>query len=329
MASPSTFGPVYVAYVPRIPFGMAMQGHVHIGISGWRYKGWRGKFYPPKLPQRCELQFAAERFGSIEVNGTHYSLQRPQSFAQWRDQTPKDFVFAVKGSRFITHMKKLRGVEEALSNFFAQGILALGEKLGPILWQLPPQSAFDPERLAQFFDLLPRTTDEAAALAMEHHPRLKGRSFTDAMTKQKMRHCLEIRHDSCIHSDFVALLRKHNIGLVVADTVEWPLLFDITSDFVYCRLHGSEELYASGYGDEALDRWADRVVQWATGNEVEDEPKGSRLHGHHASEKMAPKRKTRDVYVYFDNDAKVHAPFDAQGLMQRVNERLNTNAKAA
>ncbi len=304
--------------------GKRKTGKVYIGISGWRYKGWRGRFYPPRLPQRRELAFAAGLFNSIEINGTHYSLQRPNNFAQWRDETPEDFIFSVKGSRFITHMKKLRGVEEGLANFFAQGLLALGPKLGPILWQLPPRFAFNGERMAAFFDLLPRSTAAAAMLALEHHPRLAGRVVTEAAHPMPLRHCLEIRHDSCICPEFIALLRKQDIGLVVADTVEWPLLFDLTSDFVYCRLHGSEELYASGYGDAALDTWAQRVARWARGEEVEDEPPGSKLHGHHASPKLAKRRAARDVYVYFDNDAKVHAPFDAQHLRERVDLLLGT-----
>ena len=223
-------------------------------------------------------------------------------------------------------MKKLRGVEQALANFFAQGLLVLGPKLGPILWQLPPRSLFDEERFSAFFNLLPRTTEQAASLALEHHPRMTGRAVTEALHSKPMRHCLEIRNSSCVCPEFIALLRKHNIGLVVADTVEWPLLFDITSDFVYCRLHGSEELYASGYGEAALDIWAQRVVQWAHGGEIEDELAGSRLHGHHASRKMARKRAARDVYVYFDNDAKVHAPFDAQHLRERVDLLVSAGA---
>jgi uncharacterized protein YecE (DUF72 family) len=297
-------------------------GSTHIGISGWRYKGWRGRFYPPKLPQRLELQHAASIFNSIEINGTHHSLQRPGSFEQWRDETPDGFTFAIKGSRFITHMLKLRGVETALANFFAQGVLALGPKMGPILWQFAPRFAFDPDRLSAFFDQLPRTTSDAAALAVEHSPRLKGRAFTEVLVKQPIRHCIEIRHDSFVCPEFIALLRKHKIGLVVADTVEWPLLFDVTADFVYCRLHGSEELYASGYGDAALDTWANRVVRWSHGQEVEDEPSGSSLHGHHACTKLARPASCRDVFVYFDNDAKVHAPFDAQGLRHRVDALL-------
>jgi uncharacterized protein YecE (DUF72 family) len=297
-------------------------GDVRIGISGWRYKGWRGRFYPPKLPQRSELDFAAKTFPSIEINGTHYSLQRPSSFEQWRDETPENFVFSVKGSRFITHMKKLRNVDEALANFFAQGLLALGPKLGPVLWQFAPQFVFNEALLAEFFDKLPRNTGDAAALASEHSPRLNGRAFTEVLKKQPVRHCIEIRHSSFVCPEFIALLRRHDIGLVVADTVEWPLLFDLTSDFVYCRLHGSEQLYASGYGDAALDTWAERVARWARGCEAEDEPQDSKLHGRHASTEAPRKRVTRDVFVYFDNDAKVHAPYDAQGLQKRVSSLL-------
>ena len=220
-----------------------MTGDVRIGISGWRYPGWRGVFYPPKLPQRTELAFAAKNFNSIEINGTHYSLQRPEYFAQWALETPDDFIFAVKGSRFITHMKKLRNVEDALANFFAQGVLRLGKKLGPILWQLPPRFTFDPAKLGNFFRLLPRTMKEAAFIAGAHDPRLHGRAYTKVergMTKQIVRNCIEIRHESFAVPEFIELLREHGIGLVVADTVEWPLLMDVTADFVYCRLHGAE-----------------------------------------------------------------------------------------
>ena len=151
-------------------------GRIHIGISGWRYKGWRGVFYPEKLPQRRELEFASRRFDTIELNGSFYSLQRPQSFLRWHAETPQDFTFAIKGSRYITHMLRLRNVERPLANFFAQGLLHFGAKLGPILWQLPPNFTFDPERLEQFFALLPRTLKQAAELARNHDDRLKDRS---------------------------------------------------------------------------------------------------------------------------------------------------------
>jgi uncharacterized protein YecE (DUF72 family) len=295
-------------------------GDIRIGISGWRYKGWRGIFYPEKLPQRRELEFAAQQFRSIELNGSFYSLQRPSSFRQWTDATPDDFVFAVKGPRFITHMLKLRGVEQPLANFFASGILELGAKLGPFLWQFAPQMRFDrPDskaRFADFFNLLPRTHGEMAKMALLHHPRFAHRVALDRSRKvparTPLRHCVEIRHESFATPDFIALLREHNIGLVVADTVEWPLLFDVTADFVYCRLHGSEQLYVSGYEDVALDLWADRVAAWAT---------GCRADGKCASTKLA-KLQHRDVYVYFDNDAKVRAPFDAKGLIAKVQQRL-------
>ena len=297
---------------------MKPTGDIRIGISGWRYKGWRGIFYPEKLPQRRELEFAAQKFRSVELNGSFYSLQRPSSFRQWADATPADFVFAVKGPRFITHMLKLRGVEQPLANFFASGILELGAKLGPFLWQFAPQMRFDRDRdrFAAFFDLLPRTHGEMARHALLHHPRFADRVALERSrrvpAKTPLRHCVEIRHESFAVPEFIALLREHNIGLVIADTVEWPLLFDVTADFVYCRLHGSEQLYTSGYEDVAIDEWADRVAAWATGCQAE---------GPCASTKMA-KLQPRDVYVYFDNDAKVRAPFDAQGLIAKVQQRL-------
>lgn len=295
-------------------------GDIRIGISGWRYKPWRGVYYPLRLPQRRELEFAAQDFNSVEINGTFYSMQRPESFRRWYVETPGDFVFAVKGARFITHMKKLRGVEQALANFFAQGLLALGCKLGPILWQLPPQLAFDPQRLAAFFDLLPRTHADAAALAHDHAPRFQGRSIVEAEVKAPIRHCVEVRHPTFVSPAFAQLLRRHRIGLVVADTVAWPLLFDLTSDFVYCRLHGSEQLYTSGYEADAINRWAERIVAWSQGEEVPDEaevctPRG--VHCHPA--KLAHPAQSRDVYCYFDNDVKVRAPYDARALRDRVN----------
>ncbi len=293
-------------------------GEIHIGISGWRYKGWRGRFYPAKLAQRRELEFASRTFNSIEINGTFYSLQRPESFARWHDETPDDFVFAVKGPRYITHMLKLRNAETALANFFAQGVLRLGAKLGPILWQFPPKLHFSRERFEEFFGLLPRTTKKAASLARRHSDRLEGRAFTRALANQPLRHCIEIRHESFACADCVTLLRQHNIGFVVADTVQWPLLMDVTADFVYCRLHGSEELYASGYEDAALDEWADKVVSWAAGGHAAS---GRFVH----NERMEHAR--RDVYVYFDNDAKVRAPFDAQQLQKKVDARLRSLSK--
>jgi uncharacterized protein YecE (DUF72 family) len=294
-------------------------GRVRIGISGWNYKGWRGKFYPDKLPHKKELAYAAALFSSIEINGTFYSLQRPSSFLTWAEQTPPDFVFAIKGSRYITHMLKLRNVEQALANFFASGPLALGPKLGPILWQFPPNLAFDAERFETFFNLLPRTTAQAADLARLHDDRLKSRAFTDPGRTRPIRHAVEIRHDSFRSPEFIQLLRRHRIANVVADTVDWPRLMDVTSDFVYCRLHGSEVLYTSGYSDIDLDLWAARIAAWARGCDVDRNHPQNEF----ACTSPARSRATRDVFVYFDNDAKVYAPVDAQNLITRVNALLN------
>jgi uncharacterized protein YecE (DUF72 family) len=282
---------------------------VRIGISGWRYARWRGVFYPEDLRQKDELTFAARKFPSIEVNGTFYSLQNPTLFGRWSDETPDDFVFALKGPRYVTHMLKLKNAKPALANFFASGVLRLGRKLGPILWQLPPNLSFDAERLAAFFAILPRDTEEAARLGRAHNGKLKSRAWLRTAGKRNIRHALEVRHDSFKTPAFVDLLREYDIALVCADAVEWPLLTDVTSDFIYCRLHGSQELYASGYDDAALSAWAKRISAWAEGSDAE---------GPRASKMRAPRRKARDVYVYFDNDAKVRAPFDALALIAKA-----------
>jgi len=290
---------------------MAAAGDVRIGISGWRYAPWRGVFYPRGLPQRSELAFASRMLPTIEINGSFYSLQRPASYAAWHAETPPGFVFAVKGSRYITHMLKLRGVDAALANFFASGVLRLDEKLGPILWQFPPQLGFDHERFDAFFAALPRDTAAALALAKRHDERVAERAWLAIDRNRPLRHAVEVRHPSFDDAAFVALLRRHRIALVVADTAgRWPLLEDLSADFVYVRLHGDEELYASGYGDAALDRWAARIAAWRRGGQVEC----ARL----ASSRPPPRRARRDVYVYFDNDVKVHAPYDAAHLAARL-----------
>ncbi|HVT52850.1 MAG TPA: DUF72 domain-containing protein [Dongiaceae bacterium] len=307
-------GPRRTDGLPRRLIGGIAQrgsrGRIRIGISGWRYAPWRGRFYPEGLRQKDELAFASAKFGAIEINGTFYSLQRPEDFERWAAATPAGFMFAVKGPRYITHMLKLRNVEAPLANFCANGVLALGPKLGPILWQFPPNFRYDREKLEGFFRLLPRDTETAARLARRHDHRVDGRTRFAIDRNRRLRHAIEIRHDSFRAPDFIALLRKHRVALVCADTVEWPLAMDLTADFVYCRLHGSEELYVSGYDDPALRRWAALVSAWAKGQD----PRAAE----HISPEPAPARQSRDVFVFFDNDAKVRAPVDAARLMEII-----------
>jgi uncharacterized protein YecE (DUF72 family) len=282
----------------------------HIGISGWRYAPWRGDFYPEDLPQKNELAYAAARFNTIELNGSFYSLQLPSSYARWCAATPPGFVFAIKGSRYITHMLRLRNAETALANLFASGVFELREKLGPFLWQLPPSLPFDPLRLAAFFDLLPRTGVQAAELARRHDARVRGRTSLEVNPNLTLRHALEVRHPSFATPELVDLLRHHRVGLVVADTAgKWPLLEDVTTDFVYVRLHGDKKLYESGYTRRALEGWADKVFGWLN---------GAAQSARAVNPKPPPRRMHRDVYVYFDNDIKVHAPYDALTLAHKV-----------
>ncbi|MBP5969128.1 DUF72 domain-containing protein [Pseudomonas iridis] len=284
---------------------------IHIGISGWHYAPWRGDFYPDGLAQKRELQFASRAVNSIEINGSFYALQRPERYAQWYAETPDDFVFSVKAPRFITHIRRLREIEKPLANFFVSGVLELKEKLGPILWQFPPNFRFDAERFEHFLALLPHDTETAAALARQHDSHLHGHASMKAWRKKPLRHAVEIRHDSFIDVDFVRLLKRHNIALVIADTGgKWPYREDVTSDFVYLRLHGAEELYASGYSAPALKRWADRIEAWHHGKQPTD--------AHLIAPRLKPRvRKSREVFCYFDNDIKVRAPYDARNLLQR------------
>nr|UXE45511.1 hypothetical protein Hi04_10k_c4996_00022 [uncultured bacterium] len=284
---------------------------VRVGVSGWRYPPWRGVFYPQGLAQSKELAFASRAMRTLEINGSFYSLQRPSSFALWYRETPDDFVFALKGSRFITHNEKLRDCRAPLANFFASGVLALGDKLGPILWQLPPQLPFDPQRLADFFGILPRTTAQASRLAESHDRRLKEPALLTIRDDRPIRYAIEVRHETYRDSTFVALLRAHDVAFCVADTAGlWPYFEDVTSSFVYARLHGARELYVSGYPGVALDRWAARALAWRDGC-APDAP---------ILVSPPPAARRRDVFVYFDNDAKVRAPFDAMNLAARLGQ---------
>jgi len=295
---------------------------IRIGISGWRYEPWRGIFYPRDLAQRRELEFASRAFPTIEINGSFYSLQYPASYQSWYDETPPGFVFAIKGGRYITHLLRLRNCERAMANFFASGIFNLREKIGPFLWQFPPQFRYDEERFEAFFKMLPRDTDRALALARKRDARMTGRCRLAIDCNRPLRHAVEIRHESFVNERFVAQLRRHRIALVVADTAgKWPYYEDVTADFVYIRLHGDAQLYVSGYTNEALERWAARIRSWTGGSEPADAKR--------MSSTPAARRRSRDVYCYFDNDVKVRAPIDAHNLMRKLGLPVTINAAVA
>lgn len=272
------------------------EGRVFIGISGYDYPGWRDAFYPPEVPRREWLGFASRLFDSIELNGTFYSLKSPTAFKSWAEAVPPAFPLAVKGSRFITHNLKLKNCDGALGNFFGSGILALGEHLGPFLWQLPAMYGFQRDRIEGFLEKLPRTTKELAKIAKNHDLRLKRGALVDTDLNLPVRHAFEIRHVSYLEDPFFDLLRAYDCAYVIADSAgRYPFHIDVTADFVYIRLHGSTELYTSQYSEEELQVWAARVDGWA--------------------------RSGYDVFVYFDNDAKVFAPHDALMLRLMVTDR--------
>jgi len=284
------------------------RGMVRVGVSGWRYEPWRGEFYPTGLVQRRELEFASRALPTLEINGSFYALQRPHSFAQWHDDTPHDFVFAVKAPRFITHVRRLREVERPIANFFACGLLRLNAKLGPILWQLPPSLRFDAPLLEYFLSLLPHTTEEALMVACEHDERMAGRTWLEIDGVRPVRHALEVRHESFVDPAFIALLRRYRVAFVVADTAErWPEYGDVTADFVYLRLHGAVRTCRSGYSEEEIGDWAQRIAAWRDGGQ----PASPRLISHDAP----PTAAARDVFCYFDNTDKLHAPANAARLL--------------
>jgi uncharacterized protein YecE (DUF72 family) len=284
---------------------------IHIGISGWRYAGWRGVFYPPELPQKRELEYASRALQTIEINGSHYALQTPASYRSWHRATPPGFVFSVKAPRYVTHILRLKDERsfQAIINFLASGLFNLREKLGPILWQFPPGLRFDQARFDAFLRFLPTDTAAASALARRHDAHVRNVE-TEIDAPRRMRHAIEIRNDSFCDERFIALLRKYGAALVISDAVaDWPYAEDMTADFTYMRLHGSEVLYGGEYTDPALDRWAERVQLWSQGLEPADAKRIG---------KPAAKSRGRDVYCYFDNDQKVRAPFDAARLRNRI-----------
>lgn len=286
-------------------------GEIRIGISGWRYAPWRGEFYPKGLVQRDELAYASRALPTIEINGSFYSLQHPSSWGEWFDAAPDDFVFSVKGPKFITHVKRLREIDAPMANFLASGVLRLAHKLGPVLWQFPPNFRFDPATFEPFLATLPFDTEHALALARRHDHRVDGRTWLEIDAPRPLRHAVEVRHASFVDPDFIALLRQYGVAFVVADTAgKWPEHDDVTADFVYARLHGSKELYRSAYSEDELDRWAARIGAWSRGDQA---PEGRLI-----SRESPPRRQSRDVVCYFDNTDKLQAPLDAKRLMAKL-----------
>jgi uncharacterized protein YecE (DUF72 family) len=294
-------------YVAQLRAGVQEEtvARIRVGLSGWAYPEMRGEFYPRGLPHKEELAFASRQFNSIEINGSFYSLLRPHNYEHYQRVTPRNFRFMVKGSRFITHMKSLREVEVPLANFFASGVLMLREKLDGVLWQLPARRRFDAGRIEAFLRLLPRDTEAASSLARRHDERVAGRSWTRTDKPRRIRHAIEVRNESFFVPEFARIARDTGTAIAVSDAADWPLVEEVTTDFVYVRLHGKPNTYASAYGRAALARWAERIRAWNDGREPAEAKRISSL--------PVPHRK-RDVYVYLDNDSLGHAPADARML---------------
>lgn len=271
-----------------------MPGKPYVGISGWTFPGWKGVFYPDDLVKRRELEYASSRVNSIEINGTFYSLQRPSSFQRWHAETPEDFIFGVKAPQFITHILRLVGVEEPLANFFASGLLCLKEKLGPILWQFPPNVMLKDNRFEDFLELLPHDSKEAAKVARQHGKKVEGRAFTEAKTDFPIRHAFEFRHKSFLDEGFIKLLKKHNVAFVFAHDggEKSPYLEEPTADFVYARLHGISKSHAKGYPDKEIAQWAKKVTHW--------------------------NKAGLDAFIYFSNEAKEYSPAGAMKLLKKL-----------
>ncbi len=282
-------------------------GKPRVGISGWTFPAWRGTFYPKDLVQKKELEYASRQLTSIEINGTFYSLQRPATFQSWYDQTPDDFQFAVKAPQFITHILRLKEPAEPLANFFASGLLNLREKLGPILWQFPPNVMLKDDRFEKFLKLLPWDAKSASKLAKKHGEKVEGRAVTKVEGQFPVRHAFEFRHKSFLNEDFLATLRSHNVAFVFAHEggEKTPYTEEPTADFIYARLHGEGKPYAKGYPDREIAKWTKKVASWS--------------------------KSGLDCYVYFSNEAKLHSPAGAAKLLRALGlaPALSKGKKAA
>ena len=263
---------------------------IRIGLSGWSYDTWSGSYYPSDLPRERWLEYVSRDFSTVEINRSFYSLLRPDIYETWRSIVPNDFRFAVKGSRYITHMKSLRDVDIPLANFFASGVLELGDKLDTCLWQLPHQRKIAPELVASFVGKLPRTLSEAGELARAHDQRVTEFQPSD-LSPAPLRHAIELRRLDVLDATVMTALRSHNAAIALSHSSRWPLIQETTADFSYIRLHGPHQLYDSEYGAKALEAWSERVSDLAAFG---------------------------DVLVYFDNDGHAYAPNDARSLARLV-----------
>lgn len=294
---------------------------LRIGMSGWTHDCWRDSFYPKKLSRKEELTYASRKVTSIEVNGTFYALQKPETFQRWYAETPEDFLFAIKAPQFMTHVLRLKEVEEPLSTFLASGLLCLKEKLGPILWQFPPYMTLKDNRFEEFAKILPHTSIQAAALAKNHGVQIQGRTWTETSGNFKMRHAFEFRHPSFMKPEFIEMLRHYGVAVVFADSGKTsPYCEDLTSDFVYLRMHGYGEGFKKGYGTPNLKRLIKKIQTWAAGDQIKDAKTVST---------SAPTPGVKDIFVYFDNDETITSPMDAVKLIKLIESRSSSKKTAA
>ena len=271
---------------------MAKATRIRVGIGGWTYEPWRDNFYPKGLAQARELEYASRQLTAIEVNGTYYSTMKPASFKKWHDDTPDDFVFSLKASRYATNRRVLADAGESISRFVGSGISELGDKLGPIVWQFMPTKQFEAGDFEAFLALLPKAVDG-----------------------HKLRHVLDLRHPSFRVPEYLQLARKYQFASVFTDSDKFPSFADLTGDFVYARLMNSEEKLKTGYAPKALDAWAEAAKSWASGSEPADLPCVEAPAKGKAKAKPAA---ARDVFVFFINGAKERAPAAAQALIARL-----------
>ncbi len=268
---------------------MAKSGTIRAGIGGWTFEPWRGVFYPKGLAQSKELAYAGEHLTAIEINATYYGSQKPESFRKWAGEVPKGFIFSVKGPRFATNRRVLAEAGDSIKRFYGTGVLELGDRLGPVLWQFAPTKKFDEADFGAFLELLP-----------------------DAIDGRKLRHVVEVRHDSFKTPAFVALLRKFGVAVVYADHHKYPAIADVTADFVYARLQKGEDTVPTAYPPKALDGWAKRARLWAEGGAPDDLP--------YADPGKPAKKKARDVFLYIIHEGKVRAPHGAMALIERLKQ---------